>query len=404
MAYIMNSDILSKMGKYWRQCAHTTLPEAHSDTEIGRCVYKHTGKSCSGRPTHFKQVYHSLTERGQIVSRSFHVPVTDAGGSVAAATFNKQMVLKFQQTPFSSHLKAAFLHSLKTSDDFDRFHKQVMLGLRPPQPRLHHSYQEAVAKVAAGMNTKEDVLEVYRGVVTEMKKSCTNNPTVQRHDFGVKIKPSECPQPLWKEEKGMPKVYIRDWRTLPTTIVVTPKPASIDERARLKNMLHQLAQFGIDSVEILEVDTSFSRSPPSDFAAQEALAMADGYYVRGMVAPLEALLNKASKININNVHVNSNSTGNSMGVFNQRAEDVDDGGGVDGTTINGGTNGGGGGGVGDSGDAGTPESLFMVVHASDVLHCNFVAQYKKFMAAPRCGGHLRTQRAGGVLYVPVEFP
>jgi hypothetical protein len=53
-------------------------------------------------------------------------PLTD-GQSLAAATNNKQMVLKFQESPFTKHLDAAFLHSFKTSGDFDRFHKQVSI-------------------------------------------------------------------------------------------------------------------------------------------------------------------------------------------------------------------------------------------------------------------------------------
>ena len=381
MAYIMNRDILLKMEKYWRKCIETTMPEAHSDTEIGRCIYSHTGKSCAGQPRHFKQVYHSRTQRGEIVSRKFHAPVTDAGGSVAAATFNKQMVLKFQQTPFSSHLKAAFLHSLKSSADFDRFHKQVTQGLRPPQPRFHPTYKEAVKRVVAGQNnSKAAVLKVFRDVTNEMKQSCTNNPMVQRKKYGEKIKPIECPLPLWKATDGIPKEYMRPLRKLPTTIVVTTKPASIDEKVKLNSMLNQLALFGIDSVKVLEVDTTFSRGSPSrllsTFAAQEALAMADGYFVRGMIEPLQALLNGSGSSNAVN-SMNSDSKIN-------RIRNDDGGGG-----------GGGGGGGSDNDD----ETLYMMVHASDVMHCNFIAQYKKQMESTRCAGHLRTQFAGGVLYL-----
>jgi hypothetical protein len=68
---------------------------------------------------------------------------------------------------------------------------------------------------------------------------------------------------------------------------MTTSTATVEETKGLRGQLKRLGTFNIVPT-VIAVDSAFDVQ--SEFSAQQALAMADGYYVGGMVAPLEKLL------------------------------------------------------------------------------------------------------------------
>ena len=121
LGYLMNFRALKAYGPHTASCNANTVSN-HSDTEVGRCIHKHADADCAlVKGFTFKQVYYQ-----QDGARVFPMKLVKGG----------QMKLTFPRYPKEAHFTAAVLHPLKRTEDFYRFHKQSMSGLRPVQPQI----------------------------------------------------------------------------------------------------------------------------------------------------------------------------------------------------------------------------------------------------------------------------
>lgn len=73
----------------------------------------------------------------------------------------------FPEAPFRRHFDAAVLHAIKSPSDLERFHRQVMLGLRPPQAALNRS---------VGLGTDK---WVYATLEKQRRSTCVNSVAAQ---------------------------------------------------------------------------------------------------------------------------------------------------------------------------------------------------------------------------------
>ena len=120
----MNQALLSHLGGHIMTECLGQVVSSHSDTEIGRCVFRFApGKT---NCTHVKGFYFRQLYYQQIGPRVFPMSLISTG----------QMSLVFPQTPKYAHFNAPALHPLKHEEDFYRFHKQVVTALRPVQPNI----------------------------------------------------------------------------------------------------------------------------------------------------------------------------------------------------------------------------------------------------------------------------
>lgn len=352
-----------------------SLHGMHSDTEIGRCVLKHTGTSCVGFKNHFHQVYNVVGQDGYIKSRILNEKT-------------KQSVLAFTETPYQVHWNAAFLHSFKKAADLLRFHQQMTHGLRPTLPML--------ALTANALNSipgsKSYVKETVRLINHYLRHSCTNNPMLQRERprysdaVAAEIAGKHVPLPATRECRDVvspsslkaiatPTVFGNSYNktvpqllasagsaantgnrvgrgqvySFPPVLVIAPLPKSSDSVARINRLLRQLQTLGVDDKVVEWVDFEAGSLPAAAAGTHDEERDREGYeyhhYNQNMVGPLERLRNRLG-------------TQHTPGV-----------------------------------------SAGIVLHGFDALACDFAGMLHMYFASPRCGRHLITNGGGGVLYL-----
>jgi len=172
LGYLMNYRTVKAIGPHTSVCLSNSVSN-HSDTEVGRCVQKHTNADCEASPAFaFKQVYYQ-----QDGDRVFPMKLVKGG----------QMKLTFPEYPKSVHFSSGLLHPLKRAEDFYRFHKQAISHLRPIQPQI--------AKETSDPNS-------YRQAVAELRQTCVNNALRQLEKSSFYLK--ECPTPVAEEQPVVP--------------------------------------------------------------------------------------------------------------------------------------------------------------------------------------------------------
>eukprot|EP00054_Salpingoeca_dolichothecata_P029141 m.226792 g.226792 ORF g.226792 m.226792 type:complete len:756 (-) comp26406_c0_seq1:246-2513(-) len=163
LGYLLHSLTLEVIGEHLGDCL-ADVRSNHSDTEVGRCIFKHAGSECQAIPRFpFKQVYYQ-----QIGNQVFPMKLI-AGG---------QMHLAFPTEPKETHFSAVIVHPLKQAEDFYRFHKQTMSSLRPVQQQISMDSAQAP----------------YRQAVLDLRTTCVNNRRrqIEASHFALR----ECHSPL----------------------------------------------------------------------------------------------------------------------------------------------------------------------------------------------------------------
>lgn len=166
LGYMMNSLTLEAVGPHLMpECFRSTVSH-HSDTEVGRCIFRHVhNTSCrSVEGFAFKQLYYQQT--GSYV---FPMYLQQSG----------QMQLAFPAQPKAAHFAATLLHPLKNATFIHRFHTQVHSNLRPPQPNIVKQ---------AGQD-----FVIYARAKSDLRRTCVHNlmRQMQLHSFPLQ----ECEAP-----------------------------------------------------------------------------------------------------------------------------------------------------------------------------------------------------------------
>jgi len=171
LGYAVNGHCLSTVGPYFGQCLDGVVSN-HSDTEFGRCIMRYANAECTAVSSHpFVQIYYQ--QEGSMV-----YPMRLVKGG--------QMTLIFQREPKAEHFAATLLHPLKRAEDFYRFHKQSMSGLRPVQAPISIKSEPGV----------------YRRAIADLRKSCVHN--TQRQRQRGKFALAECAPPAAEEQPNIP--------------------------------------------------------------------------------------------------------------------------------------------------------------------------------------------------------
>eukprot|EP00121_Abeoforma_whisleri_P014575 Awhi_evm1s13440 len=138
----------------------------HSDTEIGRCVYKSAGIGCKDSGS-FHQYYSSVDKKGSIHPRTLDK--------------NAQMVARFSPYPNNRVMDYAIIHPLKDSKEINRLNHQVRHKLRPSLsiPFVEKNMLKIVKDVT------------YKQELKAFENSCVNNPSIQLNLQGRYL--PECP-------------------------------------------------------------------------------------------------------------------------------------------------------------------------------------------------------------------
>eukprot|EP00121_Abeoforma_whisleri_P001843 Awhi_evm2s1651 len=116
LGYLVNRKLLSDMGPELDNCLDTKASN-HSDTEIGRCVFKVSGARCIKARSSFRQLYNAIDENGVVQDRKLNA--------------NNQMTLAIPYYPDVSIFDSAIIHSVKQPEEFYRLHTQLKYNLRP---------------------------------------------------------------------------------------------------------------------------------------------------------------------------------------------------------------------------------------------------------------------------------
>lgn len=177
LGYLLNARSVKAIGPNTNDCLQNSASN-HSDTEVGRCVLKNAKTHCESEPSFlFKQVYYQ-----QDGDRVFGMKLVKGG----------QMKLTFPEYPKGVHFSAGLLHPLKRAEDFYRFHKQSVSGLRPVQPQISKEISDEGP---------------YRSAVAELRNTCVNNALRQLEKSSFYLK--ECPSPKATEGASVPsEAYI----------------------------------------------------------------------------------------------------------------------------------------------------------------------------------------------------
>lgn len=155
--------VLALIGPHLRDCV-VDVRSNHSDTEVGRCVYKFAGEVC--RESQSFLVTHVYYQQN---------PTT---GEVAPNSRNAagQTLQEFLPNPKGIHFRSGVIHPIKSSAALYRFHQQSTSHLRPPQPLAtgpkEHWYYKNLA-------------------LADTKRSCVHNPAFQLYRFKYPL--PECP-------------------------------------------------------------------------------------------------------------------------------------------------------------------------------------------------------------------
>ena len=156
---------------------------AHSDTEVGRCIWAHSnGTLCTYPSTRFKAIYYGKRD-GVVIARSLKE--------------NGRMELTFPRDPPTSYFASPILHPIKSASSVYLFHKQSVHNLRPVLHAVHsyHADNRTLMDDKAHQDT-------WKSAISEQNMSCTNNPELQFSLYGVSLKECETP-PLISNDKSM---------------------------------------------------------------------------------------------------------------------------------------------------------------------------------------------------------
>ncbi|CAF1512077.1 unnamed protein product [Rotaria magnacalcarata] len=120
MGYVIARNTLRRFAPNINVCRQSTVAN-HSDTELGRCIYRFTsGISCTRVSTALERVMYTTNNQGTIIPFR-----RDSHG---------RLQIEFPKAPPTRFFKAALVHPLKTSHAFYQFHRQVKQQLRPVLP------------------------------------------------------------------------------------------------------------------------------------------------------------------------------------------------------------------------------------------------------------------------------
>lgn len=107
MGYIISRSTLLQFGPYLHSC-RTSFFGRHSDTEIGRCIYKHVHNlSCSNGKIPFKMVSYTTNEKNEKVGLRFNA--------------REQMHIEFPLAPPTEFFQAVMVHPLSSRNIFISF-------------------------------------------------------------------------------------------------------------------------------------------------------------------------------------------------------------------------------------------------------------------------------------------
>eukprot|EP01147_Barroeca_monosierra_P011126 gene11126-3186_t len=166
LGYVLSPKALAILAKSTESCLSDTK-SSHSDTEVARCLWRTSPHmECHSPPVGMmKQIYYSR-DGSNVIPMS----LVESG----------QMKLNFPSAPVSSYFQATVLHPLKEPHAFYQFHKQIVKGLRPPQPPVESGPPDTI------LQAKRDI-----------QKSCVHNPIF--HQQLYKFVLPECPLDLFQE-------------------------------------------------------------------------------------------------------------------------------------------------------------------------------------------------------------
>ena len=124
MSYIVSRPALSMVGPFLASCLAGVVSN-HSDTEMGRCMYRHAHVDCRPISPDFKIFNMFYARDGANVS-----PFKQVDG---------RLHVKLSETPLLPNFRAVFMHPIKDGPQMDRFHNQVhclpsYLSPLPPSP------------------------------------------------------------------------------------------------------------------------------------------------------------------------------------------------------------------------------------------------------------------------------
>lgn len=100
MAYALNAAALGLTAGLWQECL-ASVASNHSDTEVGRCVFRAAHIGCETRPRFFNQLY--FTHSDTAISRPVLV--------------HHQVHVSFPARPHRAHFASGFLHPLKSPEE-----------------------------------------------------------------------------------------------------------------------------------------------------------------------------------------------------------------------------------------------------------------------------------------------
>ncbi|CAF1091224.1 unnamed protein product [Adineta steineri] len=120
MGYVISRDTLLRFGPHINTCQMSTVSQ-HSDTELGRCIYRYgNGLACTRATSPFERVMYTVIDKNKIAWVKHNA--------------RKQLQIDFPESPPTSFFRAAMIHPLKKPQFFYQFHRQISLGLRPILP------------------------------------------------------------------------------------------------------------------------------------------------------------------------------------------------------------------------------------------------------------------------------
>ena len=264
LGYGIHADLLQRMGPHMDECIAERLPAevAHSDTEMGRCLWRHGDKTrCKAASREFIPVFYGK-ENGVVVPRSLRQ--------------NQQMELPFPRDPPSRYFDSPIVHPIKSAASYYLFHKQAYHNLRPVYQAIHSIY------AAPGSNMSQKAVQHnWKVAVKEQNSSCTNNPELQRAMYAIQL--NECEPPVTSfDERGLNINHVMKELAV---LVVTPIPAHTRHHTRIQ--LHAVTTAAVQDESESESDSTSALVSESggvgdrSVAAEEATLLSsssDEYY------------------------------------------------------------------------------------------------------------------------------